>query len=354
MRSALFAAAALALSTLSLTSRAADLPKRVGGGLADFRNDRKVVALVKKAEKCAWTPTGYAFACPDLRALMKSPEVQDGKADVTFVNILGDEKVELRHLAAEVLATHGRFGGDKALAERVLSAGVQEVGPAVGAGLGRAIARVDPKLGLDEHVLKLAKEHALTELRASVTGGLLWATSRERYELVLAAAKGDKEKEVRRRALGALFFGTPADRRGETCRTWLTVIGEPDADLASESFVNLSMWSDGKCRDQYDGMLTRIEEMAGGGQVTRSGMGRALKYLHEQAAATDTQQKRALEAAKKIVTAKANDSLARRTALELLLKADPSTGQALAKELVDDPDLAVRALARQAGSTSNK
>lgn len=346
--------AAFALSTVAAPALAGDLPKRVGGGLADFRNDKKVVALVKKAEKCAWTSVGYAFSCPDLRALMSAPELRDGKADPTLVNMLGDEKVELRHLAAEALASHGKFGGDKALSERIVAAGVHEAGPAVGSGLGRAIAKVDPKLGLEEHVLKMAKDHALPELRAALVGGLLWTAPRERYDLVLSLAKTDKEKEVRRRALSALFLGTPADRRADSCQAWLAVTSEPDADLASESFVHIAMWSDGKCRDQYDALLTRIEEMAGGGQVTRSGMGRALKYLHEQPSASDAQKKRAVEAAKKIVTAKANDSFARRTALELVLKADPPAGAAIAKDLVDDPDLAVRALARQVGTTNNK
>lgn len=353
MRHSWFSLAVCLASTAS-AAHAGDLPKRVGGGVADFRNDKKVVALVRKAEKCSWTSSGYAFGCPELRAFMNAPELRDGKADPTLVNMLGDEKVELRHLAAEALASHGKFGGDKGLSERILAAAVQEVGPAVGPGLGRSIGRIDPKLGLDEHVLKLAKDHTIPELRASLAGTMLWTSSPERFELVLSLAKSDKEKEVRRRALSALFLGTPADRRADACKTWLSVTGEPDADLASESFVHIAMWSDGKCRDQYDAMLTRIEEMAGGGQVTRSGMGRALKYLHEQTAATETQKKRAVEAAKKVVTAKANDSLARRTALELVLKADPAAGATIAKDLVDDPDLAVRALARQVGSGNNR
>ncbi len=354
MRAALLSTlAAVTLSTVSASAWATDLPKRVGGGLADFRNDRKVVALIKKAEKCPWSSSGYAYGCPELRALMKAPEVQHGKADVTFVNLLGDEKVELRHLAAEVLAAHGQFGANKELAPRVVAAGVQEVGPAVGSGLGRAIAKVDPRVGVDEHILELARSHALPELRAGLVGGMLWTAPRERYDLVLSLAKGDKEKRVRQRALGALFLGTPAERRPDSCAAWLSATADADADLASEGFVNLTMWSDGKCRDQYDAVLARLEERAGGGQVTRSGMGRALKYLHAQAAATAPQKKRAVEAAKKIVTAKANDSFARRTALELVLLAEPAAGQALAKELVDDPDAAVRALARKSGTTSN-
>ncbi|MCC6644071.1 MAG: hypothetical protein IT374_00665 [Polyangiaceae bacterium] len=341
-------------STLSTAALAGDLPKRVGGGLADYRNDKKIVALVKKAEKCSWTATGFLSSCAEVRALLNAPELRDGKGDTTLVNLLGDEKVERRHLAAEALAAHGRFGGDKGLSERVVAAALAEAGPAVGRGLGRALAKIDPKLGLDEHLTQMARSHALTELREWLVGNMLWTGASERYDLVLELGKSDKDREVRRRALGALFLGTPADRRDVSCTAWLTVTADPDADLASESFVHLAMWSSGKCKAHYDAVLSRIEDRAGGGQVTRSGMGRALKYLHDQPSATETQKKRAVEAAKKIIAAKANDGLARRAALELVLKADPSAGQALAKELLDDPDAAVRTLARQAGASSNK
>lgn len=337
---------AFALSTLLVPS-AALASSKVGGGLADPKNDKKVVALVKEAAKCPWRAEGFESGCKELFGLLGSELVKEGKADATLVNLLGDDRVETRWLAATVLANHGaKAFADKALAARVILAAKEEVGPAVAEPLGRAVGKIGAAAGLVDAQQALARDHKEPAMRIAIVGELLW-TSKEHYAFVVDLAKNEKDLKVRARALSSFWTGTPSDKKPEVCAIWLDAASSSDDGISGDSAYHLSFWSGSACKDQYDGLLDVIDKRAGAGGVKRFSMSSALGYLFDQAGATADHKKKALTVAAKLARSRGNDGFARKMALDALAKRDTAAGLALAKELADDPDSSVKGRAKE-------
>lgn len=319
-----------------------------GGGLNAAGNDPAVVALAKKAITCKFSESGLEYSCADKKAWEESELTKEGKADPTLVEMLGDASEPVRYIAAYALSGKGdKFKGDKAMADKILTAAEKETSKAVARELGAVAGKIKLKdLGFVDRAMKLAKAPTMKELRKSFIGSAQFSNREEFYETTKAIAKSDPDIDLRDAAMSAYWVGTPNSKNAEVCALWLELSHDPaNEEFAAHAayFTAFYPHSSG-CKAEWDTMLGDIEKGAKAGKLKSSYWGSALYYLHNQSAASDAQKKRAIAIAKTVVENAANGGSARGRALELVGEKDP-TSKAFVTKFKDDKDFYVKSRA---------
>ena len=283
------------------------------------------------------------------KAWKKAEIMKKDAADPTLINLLEDEKVEVRYLGATMLGG-GDWKKDKAQAGRVFAAASAEKEEMVAEKMGRLIGSIDTKAtGMDEDIKKLLASSEISGLRQGIVDNVLF-NNRDHggfYELLQTMARTDKDKDVRKEAASAFWIGGGSNVP-DTCKLWLELSSDPDSDIAGNSAYHAAFWSNsGGCVEQWDALLDVIEKLAKAGKVESSMMTSALGYLHGQKKATDKQKKRAMTIAATVLETEGNNRMCRSDALRVIAKRDPDQGKKLATKYKDDKDTFIKSAAKR-------
>ncbi len=325
-------------------------------GIEAAGNDAAVVDLSKKALGCKWGAYGFDSMCPEMKALMESDLVREGKADATFVSYLEDTNEQVRWLGSRALSQRGKvFRNDKALAERILQVAEAEPSKTVAQELGGVVGGIKhADTGLGDRIKAMAKGHPLQQMRTSLLARMLFSNGETLYAFVKDIATNDKDAVVRKAAMSAFWTGTPPTRAADSCAMWLGFVDDAAEDVAGEAAYLCSFYPQGGgCKAEWDPLLDKIEKRAKAGTIKSTQMASALFYLHRQPGASDAQKKRALAVARGILENKANGGMARGRALELVAEKDPDAKKLLAS-LQEDPDVFVKRRAKDLADKASK
>lgn len=321
-------------------------------GIDAAGNDPAVVALAKKALGCKWNDTsGFPYDCADRKEWESSELIKAGKADATLVAMLEDPTEQVRWLAASALASNGdKFRTDKALAERVVDAALNEKSKAVARSVGNAAGKVKlADVGLVEKAKPLHKAPTMKETRLGFIDSVQFNNRDAFYESTVELAKKDAEKEIRDAAMASFWTGTPNGKNAEVCALWYELSHDANEDLAGHADYFVSFYPfDGGCKAQWDGMLGDIEKRAKAGTAKSSYWSSALYYLWDQKASTPAQKKKAEKIAAALAENASNGPNARVRAMEFLADKVPGSKALLAK-LEKDTDSYVASRAKDYG-----
>ncbi|MRG93112.1 hypothetical protein [Polyangium spumosum] len=326
-------------------------------GIEAAGNDAAVVELAKKALGCNWGAYGFDSRCPEMKALTESELVRDGKADATLVNFLEDPNEHVRWLGSRILSQRGKaFRTDKALAERIVVVAEGEKSKTVAQELGGVVGGIKhADTGLGDRIKKMAKEHAVQQMRTSLLARMLFSNGETLYDFVKDIATNDKDTIVRKAAMSAFWTGTPPNRAADSCKMWLAFVDDPADDVSGEAAYLTAFYPQGGgCKAEWDPLLDKIEKRAKEGTVKSTQMSSALFYLHRHAGSSDAQKKRALVVARAIVENKANVGMARGRALELVAEKDPDAKKLLEKLQQEDTDVFVKRRAKDLVDKASK
>lgn len=292
-----------------------------------------------------------------MKALTESELVRDGKADATLVNFLEDPNEHVRWLGSRILSQRGKaFRTDKALAERIVVVAEGEKSKTVAQELGGVVGGIKhADTGLGDRIKKMAKEHAVQQMRTSLLARMLFSNGETLYDFVKDIATNDKDTIVRKAAMSAFWTGTPPSRAADSCKMWLAFVDDPADDVSGEAAYLTAFYPQGGgCKAEWDPLLDKIEKRAKEGTVKSTQMSSALFYLHRHAGSSDAQKKRALVVARAIVENKANVGMARGRALELVAEKDPDAKKLLEKLQQEDTDVFVKRRAKDLVDKASK
>lgn len=318
-------------------------------GIDAASNDPTLVDLAKKTLGCKWAAYGFDSKCPELKTLVESEAIRDGKGDGTLVNFLEDPNEQVRWLGARLLSQRGKaFRTDKLLAERIVKVAEGEKAKAVAQELGGVAGSIKhAETGLGERIKTMAKTHEVQQMRTSILARMLFSNGESLYDFVKDIATNDKDMIVRRAAISAFWTGTPPPRAADTCKMWLGFMDDPVDEVAGEAAYLCAFYpQNGGCKAEWDAVLDNIEKRAKAGTIKSTQMASALSYLHKQAGASEAQKKRALTIARVVAENTANNTMARGRALEFVAEKDPDAKKLLEK-LKDDKDAFVKARAKE-------
>ncbi len=331
------------------TSSVEGAPSALVLGLEAPGNDAKVVQLLKETLACPRSGQALDPKCPAFAAWQESELLVDGKADATLVSLLEDASEQVRQLAADRLRVRGKiYRTDAKLARRVLDAAAKETAESVAVSLGSAAATIDGKTThLDEPLGQLIGGAKLPALRRALLSGVL-VRNPSHYDRVSALASDDADVGIRRVAVNALWGGTPPDRFGDSCALWLErAQKDPDPQTAAEAAYLCAAYPQGDgCRDQWDPLMDDIEKKSEAGQVTSARLPSALGSIHNSAATSKAQKKRARLLTRSVVKRTTNGEYARAQALAWLGENDPGA-KAFATAFADDAHPKVKAAAKR-------
>ncbi|MDI3292071.1 hypothetical protein [Polyangium sp. 15x6] len=325
-------------------------------GIEAAGNDAAVVELAKKALGCKWGSYGFDSMCPEMKTLIESELIRDGKADATFVSFLEDPNEQVRWLGSRVLSQRGRvFRNDKALATRIVVVAEGETSKTVAQELGGVVGGIKhADTGLGERIQVMAKGHAVQQMRTSLLARMLFSNGETLYEFVKDIATNDKDAVVRKAAMSAFWTGTPPSRAADSCKMWLGFVDDAADDVSGEAAYLTAFYPQGGgCKAEWDPLLDKIEKRAKDGTIKSTQMASALFYLHRQTGASDAQKKRALAVARMIVENGKNSGMARGRALELVAEKDPD-GKKLLQSMQEDPDVFVKRRAKDLADKASK
>lgn len=318
-------------------------------GIEASTNDAAVVDLAKKALGCKWAAFGLDSKCPELKALIESEAIRDGKGDGTLVNFLEDANEQVRWLGARALTQRGKaFRTDKLLAERIVKAAEVEKTKAVAQELGGVVGGIKhAETGLGERIKTMAKSHEVQQVRTSLLARMLFSNGEALYDFVKDIAMNDKDIVVRKAAISAFWTGTPPNKSADTCKMWLGFMDDPAEDVAGEAAYLCAFYpQNGGCTSEWDALLDNIEKRAKAGAIKSTQMASAMSYLHRQPKVSDAQKKRTLKVARIIAENTSNNGMVRGRALEFVADNDPDAKKFLEK-LKDDADPFVKGRAKE-------
>ncbi|MDI1437419.1 hypothetical protein [Polyangium sorediatum] len=325
-------------------------------GIEAAGNDAAVVELAKKTLGCKWGTYGFDSMCPEMKALLESDLIREGKADATFVSFLEDPNEQVRWLGSRALSQRGKaFRNDKALAERILVVAEGEANKTVAQELGGVVGGIKhADTGLGERIQGMAKNHPVQQMRTSLLARMLFSNGETLYDFVKDIATNDKDVVVRKAAMSAFWTGTPPTRAAESCKMWLGFVDDAADDVSGEAAYLCSFYPQGGgCKAEWDPLLDKIEKRAKEGTIKSTQMASALFYLHRQPGASDAQKKRALAVARAILETRTNSGMARGRALELVAEKDPD-GKKLLVAMQEDPDVFVKRRAKDLADKAGK
>ncbi|HRI70435.1 MAG TPA: hypothetical protein PK156_39660, partial [Polyangium sp.] len=270
-------------------------------GIEAASNDPMLVDMAKKALGCKWAAYGFDAKCPELKTLVESDGVRDGKGDTTLVNFLEDPNEHVRWLGSRTLTQRGkRFRTDKPLAERIVAVAEAEKDKAVAQELGGVVGAIKhAETGLGERIKTMAKSHEVQQMRTSLLARMLFSNGEPLYDFIKDIAMNDKDVIVRKAAISAFWTGTPPARAADTCKMWLGFMQDPSDDVAGEAAYLCSFYpQNGGCKTEWDAVLDAVEKRAKEGTIKSTQMAQSMAYLHKQPGASEAQKKRALSVAR--------------------------------------------------------
>lgn len=318
-------------------------------GIEAATNDAAIVDLAKKTLGCKWTAFGFDAKCPELKTLIESETIRDGKGDGTLVNFLEDSNEQVRWLGARALTQRGKtFRTDKQLAERIVKAAEAEKAKVIAQELGGVAGGIKhAETGLGERIKTMAKSHEVQQMRTSLMARMLFSNGETLYDFVKDIAMNDKDIVVRKAAISAFWTGTPPNKSGDTCKMWLGFMDDPAEDVAGEAAYLAAFYpQNGGCKTEWDALLDNIEKKAKAGSIKSTQMASAMSYLHRQPGASEAQKKRALKIARMIAENTSNNGMVRGRALEFVADNDPEAKKFLDK-LKDDADPYVKGRSKE-------
>ena len=321
-----------------------------GKGLDAAGNDPAVVALAKKALECPWIAQGPKFDCPDRKGWESSELFKGGKNDATLVAMLEDGNEKVRWLAANRLAAAGStYRGDKALADRALTAVLAEKGSLVGRAMGNVAGNIKlTELGLVEKARPLFKAPTPKDIRIGFLDQAQFNNRDAYYAAVVELAKGDPDKDVRMAAFGAFWTGTPNGKTAEVCQLWYDLSRDPNEDIGGHAAYYLSFYMlNGGCSAKWDAMLDDIEKRGKAGTAKSSEWPGALYYMSGQKNVSSAQTSRAIAIAKIIAENTANGNSARARALDVVGERDKAGAKAYLEKFANDPDSYIKGRAQE-------
>lgn len=297
-----------------------------GTGIDAVSNDAAVVKATHAVLKCGFN-NGFDKRCPAWKTWEKLSEAQNGAADVTFFNFLGDSDIKVQYCGLEGLLINGKdYKTESTPANQLLDYMEKQQDPEVLRLVGRLIGKMDlnrSKTG--DRVMKWLEGEGSAPLRQVLASNVLFQNNRipGMYELFVKLARSDSDAVVRRNAASAFWTGTPRGKSEEVCKLWLALTDATDPELAGQSAYHCALTPiDGGCSNQWDALLTNIEKKAKAGLVTNRMMASALGYLHNHPKVTPAIQARTLSVARTLVHNAGNANLARSAALEFIGKHD--------------------------------
>ena len=320
------------------------------GGLNHPDNDAAVVKLAKAAMKCEWKRDSLAYDCDDFKAWNESKELDDGKNDATLLNMLEDGDKVVRFLAAKALQSNSvKWPSDEKAAKRVIAAAKKEKDGDISELMGRIVGEIDvSKTKLDGDVKKLLSDSKNQKLRKGIVSSVLFNNRKEGgfYDLLQKMAREDGDKEVRKAAAAAFWTGG-SDRHDDTCKLWLELSDDADADIAGHSAYHASWWSHGGgCTGQWDALLDTIEKQGKAGKIQSTFTTSALGWLQQQPKASTAQKDRALKIAEMIAGTPGNSASVRGDALRKVGEYSPQANTVAAK-FKDDKEFFVKSTAER-------
>ena len=325
-------------------------------GIEAASNDPSLAELTKKALGCKWAVYGFDAKCPELKALLESEAVREGKGDTTLVNFLEDPDEHVRWLGSRTLTQRGkRFRTDKPLAERIVKVAEAEKDKAVAQELGGVVGAIKhAETGLGERIKTMAKSHEVQQMRTSLLARMLFSNGESLYDFVKDIAMNNKDVIVRKAAISAFWTGTPPTRAADTCKMWLGFMQDPSDDVAGEAAYLCSFYpQNGGCKDEWDPVLDNVEKRAKSGTVKSTQMASAMAYLHKQPGASEAQKKRAVSVARLIAENPANNGMARGRSIEFVADNDPDAKKFLEK-FKEDADAFVKSRSKELAERPQK
>lgn len=317
---------------------------RAPRGLDAPDNDPAVVKLAREALVCF-----YEAECPAMGAWYEPFHMRGKQYEhKTLVNLLEDEKIEVRVLASTVL--RGKKGEpgfhvDAAMSRRVLDALDRETNERAGRGIALAAGRIDLRAtGLEERVMKLVRSDPRPWARKEIVRSFVdgnWDNA-----AVIALVKelvNDPDGNVRVEAVEALGV---RELREEPCPFWLANLGHQDASVADASMYQITNYH--RCKAQYEAAMDALEKRP-------LVFPEKLSALCDPRAGSDKLKKRAVTALDKWAQDASLQIHQRTGALEALNRCDAQLAKKTAAALSKDESESVRGKAAEiAGSAPAK
>ena len=315
-------------------------PSAQARGLGAHGNDPALVDLAKKAKACGWDARGVSEECAAAIAWAAATDgFTAGRADATLVSFLEDADERVRWLAATKLQAIGAsFASDRALAERVVTAGERETSARVAPALGALLADVQvEKTNTFDRVRAMAVKHALPQLRAALIANLSRKnpTVSAAFELTRELVR-DPDKEVRLAAVGAFYMRGGGRRPEDTCQIWAQNLdNDMDAEVAAVASELLSRW--GRCQSAYGALLESQAKRLEEGRTDSPRYAASLGFVCEDKRSQPRERERATDLVHKMADNKALDAEVRAAALDAAIACDPVGGRDFVKKFAEDP-----------------
>lgn len=317
-----------------------------GKGLNAPDNERDSVILAQQVmETCKWTRMGYPLKCSARKAWDGSTFIN---REPTLVNMLDDPRAQVRWLAAQALRKHkGTHTSNKAQAERIVAAAERERVNTIAPVLAAAVAKLDlDETGLRARVEALITKHPLMRMSGMLARFAL-ATNPGLYEFMTKVARTDKRRPVRRAAVSAFWTGTPAERMGDSCKLWLEISADADAELAGDA-TNYLFWAPkAACKEHYDAALKTVAAKAKAGGVKATMLANALGSLLGQKTLSSKHKSKALELSVSLLSGASNSRVVRTRMVDVISRHHPKAKTILAK-FEKDGQAMVRAAVKRA------
>ena len=253
-------------------------PLTTSTGLGHPENDAKVVALARAAMRCEWKPSAGMVEldgdCAARQAWESSQLIQDGKNEVTLLNMVEDSDDAARWLAATALDGIGAgWPRDAAAGKRLIAAAKKETNEYVGFHLGRLVGRIyGDKTGLTSAIAEvISKASAVKQqkVRQGVASSVLsWNKDQKTHDAMAALARDPKAQPELRHDVMRMFWPPTGERQEWTCKLWMDLTSDGDRRIADLG-IELVAKSAG-CSPRWDGLLGTMEKRVAGDAATPS------------------------------------------------------------------------------------
>ncbi len=333
-------------------------------GLGNPKNKPEVVALVQKVlDSCKdkWDGKKGYDECSEPMKEFREKTGKLEKTESTYLDILEDDRIEVRYLAASGLSNGGfDLYSSKELAPRLVDMLEKEKAPSpLDAELAYLASRTNESAGVWPRLAALAlAPDTSTDVKAVLAGW--WRGGESAYPAVKAYSTSPDKKLVFAAAQGwALHFDKHAD---EACAFWSSHFDDEDKDVRRSSVGHLTGgWSgntthdtegnwyitgggggpssggDNACKEKdVDAALTAIDKRATANTIDDSNYIYGLESIAKHKKSNAKEKKEAVAILRKIVETKGASQ--RSFALRKLVDVDPKE-KAYAAKFAKEPDL---------------
>jgi hypothetical protein len=292
------------------TPDAAPKPAAAKGRKAEG-NDPKLLELAEAAATgCTLDPAYPQNACRDQITPGAAAFDPDNAAHVaTILNLLEDESPQVRVFALGVMNDKYLMQkpAGRAAGLRVAAAAAAETDATASGLWGLVLLQGDfADKGYADAVAKIATDHAVSQMRASVVSNLAVQEPARFVPFLQERYTAETDHAVKKSILGSFYTIAQADL---LCH-WLLqqFVGEPDNELAGAIAYNI-VWTDGRCSSGYDSFTAAYAERV---QTIAPDFAFVLNtaYMVEAKNATPEQHKAMCDAAKLVVDNKAVEGMA--------------------------------------------